>query len=154
MTKNAPRDAHLREEETCRKRLSEAPECAKAHSFSKGGLLWMRLFTPPTLEVPSSMQSCWHRKRDFRHSPLQKRRNGTLSELKLSILAGSWPVRLRAMPRLRRTIGCAPSAASVWDKPEHREKACGKSQRFQPTFRCSHSKEILISKSSTAFTAQ
>ena len=33
MTKNAPRDAHLREEETCRKRPRSARECAKAHSF-------------------------------------------------------------------------------------------------------------------------
>ena len=27
-------DAHSREAETCRKRLRETPECAKAHSFS------------------------------------------------------------------------------------------------------------------------
>ena len=33
MTKNAPRDAHSREEKICRKRPSETPECAKAHSF-------------------------------------------------------------------------------------------------------------------------
>ena len=31
--KNAPRDAHSREEETCRKRPRSARECAKAHSF-------------------------------------------------------------------------------------------------------------------------
>ena len=34
MTKNAPRDAHSREEKICRKRPRETPECAKAHSFS------------------------------------------------------------------------------------------------------------------------
>ena len=33
MTKNAPRDAHSREEEICRKRPRSARECAKAHSF-------------------------------------------------------------------------------------------------------------------------
>ena len=33
MTKNAPRDAHSREEKICRKRPRETPECAKAHSF-------------------------------------------------------------------------------------------------------------------------
>ena len=33
----------------------------------------MQLFTPPTPEVPGSMQSCWPRKPDFRHIPLQKR---------------------------------------------------------------------------------
>jgi len=32
MTKNAPRDAHSREEKICRKRPRETPECAKAHS--------------------------------------------------------------------------------------------------------------------------
>ena len=31
--KNAPRDAHSREKETCRKRPHSARECAKAHSL-------------------------------------------------------------------------------------------------------------------------
>ena len=31
--KSAPRDAHSREEEICRKRPRSARECAKAHSF-------------------------------------------------------------------------------------------------------------------------
>ena len=35
MTKNAPRDAHSREEKICRKRPRETPECAKAHSLFK-----------------------------------------------------------------------------------------------------------------------
>ena len=35
MTKNAPRDAHSREEETCRKRPRSARECVKAHSLFK-----------------------------------------------------------------------------------------------------------------------
>ena len=38
------------------------------------------------------------------------------------IMAGS----VKAMPRLRRTIGCAPSAASVWDKPEHKTESVRK----------------------------
>lgn len=36
----------------------------------------MQLFTPPTPEVPGIMQSCWPRKPDFRHIPLQKRKTG------------------------------------------------------------------------------
>ena len=36
-TKNAPRDAHSREEEICRKRPRSARECAKAHSFLTAG---------------------------------------------------------------------------------------------------------------------
>ena len=35
MTKNAPRDAHSREEERYRKRPRSARECAKAHSLFK-----------------------------------------------------------------------------------------------------------------------
>lgn len=46
----------------------------------------MQLFTPPTPEVPGSMQSCWPRKPDFRHIPLQKRKNGSLLVRRLSIL--------------------------------------------------------------------
>ncbi len=34
-TKNAPRDGHSREEETCRKRPCLARECAKAHSLKQ-----------------------------------------------------------------------------------------------------------------------
>ena len=33
--KSAPRDAHSREEETCRKRPRETPECAKVFFFMK-----------------------------------------------------------------------------------------------------------------------
>lgn len=64
----------------------------------------MQLFTPPTPEVPGSMQSCWPRKPDFRHIPLQKRKNGSLLVRRLSILAGSWPVRSRGVPGLRSAI--------------------------------------------------
>ena len=62
----------------------------------------MQLFTPPTPEVPGSMQSCWPRKPDFRHIPLQKRKNGSLLVRRLSILAGSWPVRSRGVPGLAK----------------------------------------------------
>ena len=45
MTKNAPRDAHSREEEICRKRPRETPECAKAHSSK----------VPKQLPLPSAL---------------------------------------------------------------------------------------------------
>ena len=48
-------------------------------------------------------------------------------------------------------VRCALSAASAWDKPEHRQTACGKNQRFQPTFRCSPCKETSMLKSYTVF---
>lgn len=51
----------------------------------------MQLFTPPTLEVPSSMPSCWRRKPDFRRVPLQKQKTGLCrSEGCLSWLDHGW----------------------------------------------------------------
>ena len=55
------------------------------------------------------------------------------------------------LPGLRSAIRCALSAASAWDKPERRQTACGKSQKFQPTFRCSPCKETSMLKSYTVF---
>ena len=126
MTKNAPRDAHLREEETCRKRLSEAPECAKAHSFFK------RRTTMDAIIYTTNTGST------EQYAKLLAQKTGlptySLAEAKKRDFVGAEAIYLgwimagsvKAMPRLRRTIGCAPSAASVWDKPEHRQKACGK----------------------------
>ena len=83
----------------------------------------MQLFIPPTLAVPSSMPSCWRRKPDFRHIPLQKRRNGALPELRLSILAGSWPVRSRAMQLALEFYGPMYLLYSVYDGAEKKESA-------------------------------
>ncbi len=77
------------------------------------------------------MPSCWRRKPDFRCIPLQKRRNGSLLERRLSTLARSWQARSRAMPRPQSAIRYAPSAVSAWDRPERKRTACGKSRRFQ-----------------------
>ena len=63
---------------------------------------------------------------------------------KVVYLGGSWLALSKAMPRLRSAIGCALSAASAWGKPEHRQKSCGKSPRFQPIFRCSPCRETLM----------
>lgn len=82
---------------------------------------------------------------------LVEAKNGSLLVRRLSILAGSWPVRSRVVSVLRSAIRCALSAASAWDKPEHRQTACGKNQRFQPTFRCSPCKETSMLKSYTVF---
>lgn len=82
---------------------------------------------------------------------LAEAKNGSLLVRRLSILAGSWPVRSRGVPGLRSAIRCALSAASAWDKPERRQTACGKSQKFQPTFRCSPCKETSMLKSYTVF---
>ncbi len=49
MTKNAPRDAHSREEEICRKRPRETPECAKAHS------LFLKMKTNKKPKVPKQL---------------------------------------------------------------------------------------------------
>lgn len=53
----------------------------------------MQLFTPPTLEVPSSMPSCWRRKPDFRRVPLQKQKKRGFAGAKVVylgwIMAGS-----------------------------------------------------------------
>lgn len=57
---------------------------------------------------------------------LVEAKNGSLLVRRLSILAGSWPVRSRVVSVLRSAIRCALSAASAWDKPEHRQTACGK----------------------------
>ena len=49
MTKNAPRDAHSREEKICRKRPRETPECAKAHS------LFLKMKTNKKPKVPKQL---------------------------------------------------------------------------------------------------
>ena len=137
--------------QTLRRSADRKNDHALRPIFLKGATIMDALFTPPTPEVPGSMQSCWPRKPDFRHIPLQKRKNGSLLVRRLSILAGSWPVRSRGVPGLRSAIRCALSAASAWDKPERRQTACGKSQKFQPTFRCSPCKETSMLKSYTVF---
>ena len=49
MTKNAPRDAHSREEERYRKRPRSARECAKAHS------LFLKMKTNKKPKVPKQL---------------------------------------------------------------------------------------------------
>lgn len=65
------------------------------------------------------------------------------------IMAGS----VKGYARPQSAIRYAPSAVSAWDRPERKRTACGKSRRFQPVFRCSHSRGTLMSKSCTASTA-
>ena len=58
--KNAPRDAHSREEEICRKRPRSARECAKAHSFlsEKIKLLFIEGIRIKPLPSARSVQPC------------------------------------------------------------------------------------------------
>ena len=58
--------------------------------------------------------------------PCRSKETGLLPERRLFILSVSWQARSRAMLRLQSAIGCVPSAGAAWDKPEHRQKACGK----------------------------
>ena len=81
----------------------------------------------------------------------------SLAEAKKRVFAGAEVVYLGWI-MAGSVKGCAGaakryqvSAASAGDKPERRQTACGKSQKFQPTFRCSPCKETSMLKSYTVF---
>ena len=76
----------------------------------------------------------------------------SLAEAKKRVFAGAEVVYLGWIMAgsVKGYVG-ALSAASAWDKPEHRQTAYGKSQKFQPTFRCSPCKETSMLKSYTVF---
>ena len=137
--------------QTLRRSADRKNDHALRPIFLKGATIMDAIIYTTNTGSTGQYASCLPRKPDFRHIPLQKRKNGSLLVRRLSILAGSWPVRSRGVPGLRSAIRCALSAASAWDKPERRQTACGKSQKFQPTFRCSPCKETSMLKSYTVF---